>query len=105
MAPAAPFGRKRAIAAVRHRELPIHFGSPHPHVAILEQDGKLRVRGLVVDPADADAASKRALAGGGAWMPEHYYALGKPTGEIFAEADTAGELIACLRAMSWPDDW
>lgn len=64
------------------------FGSPHPCVAVLEQDGVLRVRELVVDPGEAEAAAKAAMAEGGCWMPEQYYALGRPTGRVFIEAPT-----------------
>jgi hypothetical protein len=105
MAPVAPTGRARAIEHVAKGELPFWFGSPHPTVAIVEQDGVFRIRQLVIDEAEARAASERALAKRESWMPEHYYALGKPTGTIFAEAATREELIEQMRTMSWPASW
>lgn len=101
----APLGRDRAIELVKQGKLPIWFGSPHPTVAIVEQDGVFRVRELVIDEAEARAASEQALARGKSWMPESYYALGKPTGKIYAEARSRDELIDQMRAMKWPADW
>lgn len=106
MAPTAPTGREQAIQLVEAGTFPILFGTPHPHVAVVEQDGKLRIRQLVVDPTEAaaaQAASRRARSP--SWMPEHYYALGRPTGQIYAEASTMSELIAIMRTMTWPTDW
>jgi hypothetical protein len=100
-----PLGRDRAIQLVKEGKLPIWFGSPHPTVAIVEQDGVFRVRRLVIDEAEARAAGEQALASGRPWMPENYYALGKPTGEIHAEARSRDELIEKLRTMPWRADW
>jgi hypothetical protein len=105
MAPVAPLGRERAIERVAKGQLPFWFGSPHPTVAIVEQDGVFRIRQLVIDEAEARAAGERAIAKGESWMPEHHYALGKPTGKIFAEAASRKELIEQMRAMSWPESW
>lgn len=106
MAPVAPLGRERALALVEKGPLPISFGSPHPTVMVLQQDGKLRIRALVVDRVAAEAAAAAAhRARSPSWMPEHYYALGKPTGEIFAEADTVAALLEIMRTMKWPDHW
>jgi hypothetical protein len=105
MAPVAPLGRDRAIALVKKGKLPVWFGSPHPHVMILEQDGVYRIRELVVDPAEADAAYAAARAAGGPWMPEQHYALGKPTGKIHLEATTAADLAHEMAKLTWPVDW
>jgi hypothetical protein len=105
MSPVAPLGRKGAIRLVEAGQIPCTFGSPHPHVAIVEQDGVFRIRALVVDAAEADASHAAALAKNESWMPENYYALGRPTGEIHIEASTRAELIAKMRTMDWPDDW
>ena len=105
MAPAAPLGRERAIQLVAQGRLPIWFGSPHPTMAVVEQDGVFRIRRLVIDEAEARAAGERALAGGGSWMPENYYALGKPTGPIHAEAPSREALIEQMRTMNWPAGW
>ena len=105
MAPVAALGRERAIQLVANGRLPISFGSPHPTVAILEQDGVLRIRELVVDEAESRAAGERALANHEAWMPEHHHALARPTGKIYAEAASREQLIEQMRAMSWPASW
>jgi hypothetical protein len=105
MAPIAPLGKNRVLALLRAGKLPFSFGSPHPVVAVLEQHGMFRVRGLGVDPDEAKAAAEAAMAKGGSWMPEQYYALGKPTGRIFIEAPTRDELAAKIEAYPWPREW
>ncbi len=105
MAPVAPLGRDAAIRLVLTGKLPIGFGSPHPHTAIVEQDGVFRIRQLVVDAADAEASRTDAFAKHESWMPEHYYALGKPTGEIHLEASSRAELAEKMKTMKWPSDW
>lgn len=105
MAPMPPIGRARAIQLVRDGRLPLSFGSPHPTVGILLQDGVYRIRDLVVDDAEAQASSARAMARGESWMPEHYYGLGKPTGAIHAEAPSIELLVAAMQTMPWPDNW
>ena len=105
MAPVAPTGRARAMQLVAAGTLPIHFGSPHPCAAIVEQDGVFRIRDLVIDKAEADAASAAAFSRGGSWMPEHYYALGKPTGTIHCEAASRDELLERMKTMDWPPHW
>ena len=105
MAPVAPLGRTGAIKLVADGKIPFRFGSPHPMIAVVSQDGVLRIRALVVDPAEAEAAREKALAERGMWMPEHHYALARPTGEIFVEAATTEDLLDRMRTMPWPDDW
>jgi hypothetical protein len=105
MAPVAPLGRDAAIRLLLTGKLPIWFGSPHPHTAIVEQDGVFRIRQLVVDEADATASRNEAFAKHESWMPENYYALGKPTGTIHVEAKTREELAEKIKAMKWPSDW
>jgi hypothetical protein len=105
MAPVAPLGKPRALALLRAGKLPFSFGSPHPFVAVLEQEGVFRVRELVVDAGESAAAGKAAMAQGGSWMPEHHYALGKPTGRVFLEATTREALAEKLEAYPWPRDW
>lgn len=84
-------------------ELPFSFGSPHPHVMALQQDGKFRIRELVVDAGAAKYQSARARSP--SWMPEHHYVLGQPTGEIHVEAASARELVELMKRMDWPDNW
>lgn len=105
MAPVAPVGRARALAALRAGELPLFMGSPHPFLALLEEDGVVRIRELVVDPAEAEAARAAALAAGGGWTPEQQHALGKPTGEIHLQASTRDELASLLELIDWPGHW
>jgi len=105
MAPVPPTGRDRAIQLVRAGRLPLRFGSPHPSVMVLHEDGVYRIRTLVVDEDDARASRDRALARGEPWMPEHHYALGKPTGPIHAEAASIDELVEAMQTMPWPSSW
>lgn len=105
MAPIAPLGRDRVIRLVEEGKLPIWFGSPHPTMAVVEQDGVLRVRQLVIDQAEAKAIGEREIAAGRPWMPEMYYDLGQPTGVIYAEARTKEELVAKIREIDWPANW
>jgi hypothetical protein len=105
MAPVSPLGRAGAIKLVRGGHLPLRFGSPHPTVMVLLEDGVYRIRGLAVDEGEAHASSERAMARGESWMPEHYDALAKPTGPIHAEAPSVEELITAMKTMPWPDDW
>jgi hypothetical protein len=105
MAPCAPIGRKGAMALVKKGEIPFQFGSPHPFMCVVEQEGKLRIRRLEIDAAESKAASEAALAKGESWMPEHYYSMGKPVGKIFAEASSAKELLALMEKMDWPAEW
>jgi hypothetical protein len=105
MAPVPPIGRARAMQLVRDGHLPFCFGSPHPTVMVLAEEGAYRIRGLEVDENDARASNERAMARGESWMPEHYYALARPTGPIYAEAPSIAELLDAMRSMPWPDHW
>lgn len=105
MAPLAPTGRSRALELLRKGELPISLGSPHPSAVILQQDGLYRLRALVIDEARAQAESERAHAQGEPWMPEHYYALGEPTGRVHAEAAELSEFIRQVEALDWRGEW
>jgi len=105
MAPMPPLGKNGVLALLRKGTLPFSFGSPHPRVGVVEQDGVFRVRELVIDPAEAEAARKAAMARGGSWMPEQYYGLGKPTGRVFIEAPTREALAEKIAAYSWPPEW
>lgn len=105
MAPLPPLGRERVLQLVAAGPLPLTFGSPHPTVAVVEQDGWFRLRELVIDPAEAEASRAAAFAQHASWMPEHYYALGKPTGTIHCEATTREALVEKLWVMPWPSSW
>jgi hypothetical protein len=101
----APLGKKKAMELVKEGKFPIVFGSPHPFMAIVVQDEKFRIRALEIDDAEAKVASEKALPTTGMWMPEHYYALGKPTGKICVEASSKKDLLAQMEEMDWPEDW
>jgi hypothetical protein len=105
MAPSPPMSRSRAIELVEAGHLPLLLGAPHQCVTILEQDGRFRIRQLVIDEAEATAAGRAAIAAGRGWMPEQYYGLGKPTGTIHADAPTREALVEIMRAMEWPPHW
>jgi hypothetical protein len=105
MAPVPPVGRARAIELVRAGRLPVLLGSPHACAAIVEQDGVVRIRDLVIDPDEAERARTDAFARGGAWMPEHHYALGRPTGTVHLEAASREALIEALATFEWPARW
>ncbi|MGH7285419.1 MAG: hypothetical protein ACRELY_28180 [Polyangiaceae bacterium] len=105
MSPCLPLGKKKAMELVKKRKIPFQFGTPHPFVAVVEQEGKLRIRRLLVDPVESRAQGEGALMRGEEWMPEHHYALGQPTGEIFVEAASTRELLERMAEMDWPEDW
>jgi hypothetical protein len=101
----APLGRRAAIDQIRGGRLPFAFGSPHPCVAVVEQEGVFRIRALVVDEAESAAAAADAHANGRPWMPELHYGLGKPVGKIYAQAASRDELADTARTMDWPEHW
>src|SRR5262245_47778660 len=105
MAPIEPLGRVRAMQYDEGRDMPFYFGSPHPTVAIVQQDGKFRIRELCTDEDEAGRARAAAMANGTRWTPEQEYDLARPTGQIFAEASTREELLALMRSMPWPAHW
>ncbi len=90
---------------VREGRLPFDFGSPHPHVRCLEQDGMFRIRQLVEDMEEEMRAAAKARAEGLSFQPEHAAAIARPTGEIYAAAKTRDELLAIMETMDWPPDW
>ena len=95
MAPVPPLGREAAMKLVAEGRIPIAFGTPHPFMAIVEQEGMFRIRALVVDPT----ATPRITT------PEAVAASAKPTGRVFAEAATREGLLAIMKTMEWPRDW
>lgn len=105
MAPMPPLGRERAIDLVARGNLPLTFGSPHPCMAIVEQDGFFRLRELVVDPQEAEASRAAALAAKRPWMPESYYDLGRPTGKVHCEAASKEAFLEALRTVEWQRHW
>ncbi len=98
MALIPPVGKRGALESLRRDQLPATLGSPHPIAMILEQDGRFRIRELVVDERDV-------VAKGIELTPEQHYDLGRPTGTIHVEEKTRDGLIATITAMEWPANW
>jgi hypothetical protein len=99
-------GKQGLIRELKKGNVPLTFGSPHPHMGVAEQDGVFRLRKLVINQEKAKADSEAARAARRSWMAEHYYALGEPIGEVMIEAPTLKELIAKIEAYEpWPRDW
>jgi hypothetical protein len=105
MAPEPALGKRLALERIRRGELPFSFGSPHAFMMALEQDGVFRIRKLEIDQDEAMAAGRESMAQRGIWTPEQHYALGKPVGDIAAEAASLDELAAKVEAMEWPRNW
>jgi hypothetical protein len=106
VAPVPPLGKQGLLALLKQGKLPVTFGSPHPHHAVVEQDGVFRLRKLEIDQAEAEADRERSMRQSGSWMPEHYYALGKPTGPVVLEAPTLNALMQQIAGHAdWPADW
>lgn len=105
MAPMASLGKKRALEILAERGPPLAIGSPHPCVAIVQQDGMYRLRDLVIDEAEARAARDDAMKSGHGFMPENYFGLGRPLGKIHVEAKTLEDFRQKLEAFSWPKHW
>jgi len=104
MAAVVPVGREHAIELLSSSSLPIYLGSPHPSVAIVEQDGVFRIRELQRDDAGlAEVANQRRRSP--SWMPEHYLALGRPTGKVHVEAESREALASKMATMEWPESW
>jgi hypothetical protein len=80
----------------------VWLGSPHPRAMIVEQEGRFRIRELVIERAPAAAAPRARSV---SWMPDHHYTLGRPAGEIYAEAPTRAALVEQMRTMLWPEHW
>lgn len=105
MAPLPPLGRAHVIERIARGGLPFRFGSPHPSVMVLEEDGRFRLRELVISREEARAAAEAAHARQDSFMPEDLYELGRPTGRIYADAASRLELIELLRTIDWPESW
>jgi hypothetical protein len=99
-------GRAKVIEQLKAGTLPVWIGSPHPSAIVVAQDGRFRIRELVVDREEAERAANAAQrTRSPSWMPEHYYALGQPTGKIYVEASSLAELVDKIAAMDWPENW
>ncbi len=88
--------RLRAYAPVGKQA--IGFCTHHFSHAVVEEEGFMRVRRLVLPRAKAEAYIKEHKS----FMPEHAEMLSEPTGEIVLEAKTLDELISKLEAGRWP---
>ncbi|MBL8920050.1 MAG: hypothetical protein JNJ54_14390 [Myxococcaceae bacterium] len=76
----------------------VGLGAHHWTHGVVLEEGKLRVRRLVLERAKADAYLKEH----GLFMPEHAEQLSEPTGAIVYEAASLDELIARIEAGPWP---
>lgn len=76
----------------------VGLGTHHWTHGVVLEEGKLRVRRLVLEKARADAYLKEH----GMFMPEHAERLSEPTGAIVYEAQTLDELVALIEAGPWP---
>lgn len=102
MAPRAPQTAASVIARIKaHAQSleanPVRFGSPHHSRAVLKQDGRYRVRVLVLEREKADAYLKEH----GTFMPEHAEFLSEPTGAIELDFATLDELLSALAASKY----
>ena len=97
MAPSPPMGRDAAIERVAADRLPFAMGSPHPIAMVLEQDGRFRIRALVVPDFRPEP--------GAPLTPESFYARGESTGVIHVDVATRDDLLATMRQMPWPPEW
>jgi hypothetical protein len=95
MAPRPLETRDAFLARLRRApETPVYFGGHHFSHAVVHEDGKWRVRPLVLDKAKADAY----LAERGHFMPENAEALSEPGDPVALEADSREALIAAIAA-------
>ncbi|MFO0594825.1 MAG: hypothetical protein U0228_05965 [Myxococcaceae bacterium] len=74
------------------KKRPVRFGAPHHSHAVLEENGRFVVRGLVLDPEKG----KAFLREHGHFMPENAEDLSEPTGPVVLEAGSVEELISLL---------
>jgi hypothetical protein len=77
---------------------PIGFGQHHFSLAVVLEEGRYRVRRLVLPPGKAEAYLKEH----GMFMPEHAEMLSEPIGEIVFEAETLEGLISLIEKARWP---
>lgn len=106
MAPLPPFGKSQVLQWLRGRAGgPLWFGSPHPCVCVVKQDGVWRLRELALEPDVLRRASEDALKHGRPFMPEHAADLQTPTGKIHLEAPTREALAVLVEGYTWPRQW
>lgn len=103
MAPRPLESKESFIARLRTSWRPdgsarIGVGTHHFTHGVVLEDGKLRIRELVLDRAKADEYRKKH----GRFMPEHAEMLSEPTGAILYEAATLEELVKLIAAGRWP---
>ncbi|MDC0717557.1 hypothetical protein [Nannocystis bainbridge] len=77
---------------------PVRFGGHHFSHAVTLEQGRWRVRPLVLDRAKADAFLKER----GHFMPENAEALSEPGDPVRLEADSLEALIELIEREAWP---
>jgi hypothetical protein len=99
MAPRPPESMHEVVRRIREGAAhlstqPVRFGAPHHSHAVVKEEGRYRVRQLVLSRARADAFLKQH----GRFMPENAEDLSEPTGAIEHDFATLDELINALLA-------
>ncbi|WAS92705.1 hypothetical protein [Nannocystis punicea] len=87
---------RRAAPTVAQQ--PVRFGGHHFSHAVVVEDGRWRVRPLVLDREVADNFLKER----GYFMPENAEALSQPGDPVLLEADSLEQLIEGIKGMKWP---
>jgi hypothetical protein len=88
----------RLRTAVASGAQEVRFGGHHFSHAVVSENGRWRVRKLVLDRARADAFLKER----GYFMPENAEDLAEPGEPIVFEAADLEGLVALLETASWP---
>ncbi len=99
MAPRPPEPMQEVVRRIRAgadhlATRPVRYGAPHHSRAVVKEDGRYRVRELVLQREKADAFLQKH----GHFMPENAEALSEPTGAIEHDFATLEELITALLA-------
>lgn len=103
MAPRAPESKDGFLKRLRSGwkkdgSARIALGSPHHTHGVVLEEGRLRVRRLVLAKEKADAY----LAEHRTFMPEHAEMLSEPTGAIVYDAASLEDLVQLMEAGRWP---
>ncbi|WP_437945052.1 hypothetical protein WME98_29295 [Sorangium sp. So ce296] len=109
MAPLPPTGRDRLIAMLRAPDardrLPIRIGGPTLQVGVTCEDGRWRLRRLVLDHDELTEFGRRQLAAGRGFFPDHANMFLMPVGEVLAEAGDLDAFCEALRRLAWDPSW
>lgn len=103
MAPRAPESKEWFIKRLRSTwkgdgSAEVRFGAPHFSHGVVLEDGKVRVRCLVMNEEKVTAYRAQHAS----FMPEHAEMLSDPTGAIVYEAESLEELVGLIERGRWP---